>query len=595
MCYLLETKNDPQVTKMTQKFEFIATRTIEKPSLKSSTYYASIGSDGNREPDLDGKPYPVSSPSNTDDADIVTDSNMSVTVGMNEHDRIVAESADDALPTETVDEVSEPQLRKERLSDKFRKWHEDELKLYSESDWPQRSAQSTVSSSPRRSVDDQDAVNVNQTEAGSLLLDFGGGQTSDVVASEETEGEPSTLIGDDQETLDLTDDILQRNLVETGRSDEFDMFEDPDGTSSKIVDVKDDVQDIDFSQVVERNRLDRPEERPSDSQLFSEDSYNIDRVEPRIRSTAKRGTYCGLSPPQMESANADLGEVDLEGPAAERSVTTIDPGLAPDSELGPDVEARFDSEMREPEDRAIRPDELQYEEQLQMMARDVDDLQQEVDTTVNSRELETTDEIVVETKVTEVKTVLMHLGESGNISVMETTEVKTDTDMKETKKIVERDEVAVSHRSDRKHSDFVPLSPSPSPGGSLPSRTPDRQSPSTSLLYGDSVDKLTEADLADSVGDIRPGVGVDAGLYVAICLYEPETDDVMSLHEGEFLEILEDTAADWWLVKKTFDGREGYVPAHYLRDKHVDDRMMEEEVVKQMDTIYVESSKTVFK
>lgn len=201
--------------------------------------------------------------------------------------------------------------------------------------------------------------------------------------------------------------------------------------------------------------------------------------------------------------------------------------------------------------------------------------------------------------MTEVKTVLMHLGESGNISVVETTEVKTDTDMKETKKILERDEVAVSHRTDRKPSDyssFIPLSPSPSPAGSIRSKTPDRHSPSASLVACDSVERLLEADLAEvrgSAGDLRQGVGVDAGLYVAICPYEPETEDVMSLHEGEYLEILEDAAEDWWLVKKSFDGREGYVPAQYLRDKQSDDRMVEEEVSKQMDKVYVDSSKEI--
>ena len=65
----------------------------------------------------------------------------------------------------------------------------------------------------------------------------------------------------------------------------------------------------------------------------------------------------------------------------------------------------------------------------------------------------------------------------------------------------------------------------------------------------------------------------------------------MSLHEGEFVDLLEDTAEDWWLVKKSFDGREGYVPAQYLRDKQSDDRMIEEEVARQMDTIDVDSSK----
>jgi len=629
-------QSDPQVTKMTQKFEFIATRTIEKPSMKSSTYYASIDSGGNMKQNLGGKPSPVSDQPmkllDTDDVDSTVESRMPVGVGIEKDEHYPAESSDNSVTTETVDEVSAVPPKKEKLSEKFRKWHKDELKLYSDSDWSQRSAQSTSSSSPHHSVDERadadwnEASRPNETESGSLLLDFGGGQPSEVAASNEKEGEPSMLSSDGHEALDLTDDMLQRNLVETGRSDEFDMFADPVGSSSKTVDVKDEEQDIDFSQVVERNRLDRGDDRSSDSQIFSTQSPNIDRVEPKIRRSSRKSITEDLSHLHKEIVNADSKNVDLEEPAAEKTPATMDPGdgldsqpgpvsrdaqqgtistqpgpISTDAQQGPVVGTRFGGEVTEPQEHAITPEQLHYEDQLQKLARDVDALQQEVDTTVNSRELETTDEIVVETKVTEVKTVLMHLGESGNISVMETTEVKTDTDMKEIKKILERDEVSVSHRSDRKQSDnssFVPLSPSPSPAGSLRSRTPDRHSPSASLVHSDSVEKLLEADLAvtrDIVGDIRPGTGVDAGLYVAICPYEPETDDVMSLHEGEFLEVLEDTAEDWWLVKKSFDGREGYVPAQYLRDKHADDRMVEEEVAKQMENINVDSSKKIFR
>jgi len=583
--------------------------------MKSSTYYSSIDSGGNKELDLGGKPIPVSDRT-TRLAD--ADSRMPVSVEASEEDRRVAATGDDSVPAETVDKVYVAQPKKDKLSEKFRKWHEGELKLYSDSDRSERS-------SPRHSVDEQANAGWNEVsrpdeiEAGS-------------VASDEKEGEPNMLSGRGHETLDLTDDMLRRNLAESGRSDEYDMFEDPDGTGSKIVDAKDEEQDIDFSQVVERNRF---EEKPPDSQPFSEQLPFVDRVDHVFRRSSKRGIFEDLPQPQKESVGNQLEEkpsdsevlseqlpfvervdhivrrsskkeifqdlsqpekesvstgrqdLDLEGPAESGDVL--------DSRYGPVVETRrFGEKIGEPEERVVRPEQLEREEQLQTMARDVDALQQEVDTTVNSRELETTDEIVVETKVTEVKTVLMHLGESGDISVMETTEVKTDTDMKETKKILERDEVAVSHR---RQPDFLPLSPSPSPAGSFRSRTPDRHSPPTSLVLSDSVEKLVEADLAevrDAVIDIRPTVGVDAGLYVAICPYEPETEDVMSLHEGEFLEILEDTAYDWWLVKKSFDGREGYVPAQYLRDKHADDRMVEEEVAKQLDKVYVDSSKKNF-
>ena len=673
VCVLqLETKNDLQVTKMTQKFEFIATRKIEKPAMKSSTYYASIG----REPDHGGRTTGPHSTPVTDAVDSFTGSWNRPAESRVMKEEKKTDSDDKIIVAETVDRVSLPPVKRDKLSEKFRKWQEDESKLYSDTDYSPRSPGSTSTASDtwsQQTVEELVDVGPNivlgpdETRA-----DTDGELTSRDVAAEEREGEPVTRNSHipEPETLDLTDDILQRNLVDDGRTDESDTFEDTIVKSSKAVDVKDNDQDVDLSQMVESNWPDgKIQEIPSESQPISKEPSNVDRMERRISLSSSRGVVrevpcdsrlsskeqdipCDSELVAKEPSTVDRIErrVSLstsravvpnlhclqneplitDGKVFDRSesenlllVTDSEPDL--NTQPGPVAETVFGGETTEPQEclvrphsqtltedagdslvldtrlepqeLAIRPHQLQYEEELQRMARDADALQQEVDTTVNSRELETTDEIVVETKVTETKTVLMHLGESGNISVMETTEVKTDTDMKETKKILERDEVAVSHRSSRSDfSPFIPLSPSPSPAGSLRSKTPDRQSPSGSLKASDSVEKLTEADLAEdraALGDARPEVGVDAGLYVAICPYDPETDDVMSLHEGEFLEVLEDTAVDWWLVKKSFDGREGYVPAQYLRDKQTDDRMIEEELAKQMDKIDFDSSKEV--
>jgi len=606
VCCRLETKADPQVTKMTQKFEFIATRTIEKPPLKSSTYYSTIDSGG-----IGDLPDPSrSSDRLTDTGDV--DSLFPET---SKDERQAAESAE--AVTETVAESPMARPKKEKLSEKFRKWQEDELKLYSDSDecQPLRTAQSS-SSAPHEPADSDwnEVPQPDTLDAGSLPLDSSGsGQEPDLVGLNDREGDtmPSTLDGHDHEIFDLSDDMLQRNLVESDRADDYDMFEnDPNATSSEVCDaaVKDDGEepDIDFSQVVERNLLERPEEKqqtPADLQTHSEPS--LDRIEHKSDRSVKRRISRDLSQLQKEAAVKDLETekplvtvdfVNVVEDSQEKFPATVDSGEVPDSHgeaiagTGEEINVPAEREMETVDENgelAIIPDQLAYEDQLRMLARDADDaVQQEVDTTVKSRELETTDEIVVETKVTEVKTVLMHLGESGNISVMETTEVKTDTDMKETKKILERDEVAVTHRK-QQTPDYVPLSPSPSPAGSLRSRTPDRHSPA--LIHGDSVEKLAESDLVDIRSGLEPAV------YVAICPYEPETEDVMSLHEGEFLEVLEDTAEDWWLVRKSFDSREGYVPAQYLRDKHADDRMIEDEVAKQMDLkIYVDSSKALF-
>lgn len=581
MCSLIEMKNDPQVTKMTQKFEFIATRTIEKPPMKSSTYYASIESGGNEEPDVPGMTSRVDErPSTLPDVDNVESSSaslnreteMSADVEMNKDDHVT--ESDDAAVAQAMDEDSVTQPAKEKLSKKFRRWQETESLLYSDLELSQNYPESSVivsdSSSSQNNVDQSEILTQPSGEPGILLFDIGGGQLLEMIDTGEKDDKlvPASGRHVRETSSDLTDDILERNLEVTDRNDTFDGRVE---TDLKISGMKYEEQDIDLSQIVEYNRPSRVEEKPHDYHLFDHEPLHVDRVESRTSVNSRGGIYQEKSTESTDSEH------------------TLDP------EGSPVVKTR---EMSEPEERTIRPHQLLYEDQLQMMARDADELQQEVDTTVNSRDLETTDEIVVATKVTEVKTVLMQLGESGNISVMETTEVKTDTDMKETKKILERDEVVVSHSSDHKASDvapFVPLSPSPSPAGSLRSRTPDRHSPSALLAASDSVEKLETAvtDSRDTVAETWLGVGVDAGLYVAICPYEPETDDVMSLHEGEFLEMLEDAAEDWWLVKKSFDGREGYVPAQYLRDKQSDDRILEAEVAKQMNSISIDSSKAL--
>lgn len=798
-------KNDSNVTKMTQKFEFIATKTIEKPPLKSSTYYASIESGASCDKDFGGKTI-----SDADGASASPQDGASVDVSAASSAEMTP--ADFALKSDvpsatTADEVSAARQRRDKLSEKFRRWQDDESKLYAASENSAQSPRSTSAvfyqtAPPDVDVDRQGALRPLDAETGSSLpvadeheramipphelqcpdqlsLDVDAlRQEVDVTAKsrelettdreqpiemdicEVQEGEPNP-----HNALDLTDDILERNLVDAARNDERDGCEDEVETSSTVSDSKDEEQDVDLSQIVERNLPDDVEPL-SFQALGNEEPISVDQVEPRVTVSGGRAVFQDVSVQPKKSIDAERTDVvDRDEPTGEKFPENADshrdnldtepgvceiglgnevsipeelhqqtlssvpvvkldlelgdeirldgkspepqefvpqtvsavPGDDLNEQVGPDVVARFDQKISEPEERivtppadsenlletqpapvdetrfgsevtepqelmvkpdpqaeisddgdvvsettfiqgvteplatmarpdlqaeitdagnvldgdqvptdettfdseipdllerAIKPYQLQYRDQL---PGDVDALQQEVDTTVNSRELETTDEIVVETKVTETKTVLMHLGESGNISVMETTEVKTDTDMKETKKILERDEVAVSHRLEHKPSadrasPFIPLSPSPSPAGSL-SKTPDRHSPAASLgAAGDAVEKLVEADFSEARHP-RSSVGVDAGLYVAICPYDPESDDVMSLHEGEFLEILHDAAEDWWLVKKSFDGREGYVPAQYLRDKQTDDRMIEEEVAKQMDRIFADTSK----
>jgi len=657
---------------MTQKFEFIATRTIEKPALKSSTYYASV--DRGARDTTDQHPDVVDQPSGfADSVDplagglIGPAENSELTSVEKKEEEGALESVDDVVPAEAVD-VS--QAKNDKLSEKFRQWQQDQL----DSDFEWSSSKSPKSDSPPRQIDLGD---VGRREDGLKAVETREDQLYSEVAVV-AEGEPTH--GAERASLDITDDILERNLT---AYDVSDMFDDAVETSSRASDLKD---EVDLSPMVERNW---PAEGPHDAKI-----HLIDQLDQRVGLGSSRGTMQDdilpgpVESPELTSMEKDEEKVVLESvdslvlehkepetgkpssekldveierksssSSSEETVREVIPphkeaertgGTAADREesesgrLSPDVvrdsavdelERRSSSssseltvleisplrvstdekwfDLREPAsaeksdetsvgvgqspdaegqrvsgsgaaetgdqlELSIRPDRLEFDGELAMMVGGGGGgVEQEVETTVSSRELETTDEIVVETKVTETRTVLMQLAETGSISVLETTELKTDTDMKETRKVREHDEVAVSHRSSRPAAaDLIPLSPSPSPAGSLRSRTPDRQSPS-----------------ADSAADVA-GLGVDAGLYVAVCPYEPETDDVMSLHEGEYVELVDDAAADdWWLVRKSFDGREGYVPAQYLRDKHADDAMIEDEVARQMDAVDLDSSK----
>ena len=92
---------------MTQKFEFIATQTIEKPPMKSSTYYSNIVSGRNEEQDLDGRTsfiddQPTSLP-DSDDVDSSAESSVSADVRTIEDHG--AESGDDVVQMEPVDEA----------------------------------------------------------------------------------------------------------------------------------------------------------------------------------------------------------------------------------------------------------------------------------------------------------------------------------------------------------------------------------------------------------------------------------------------------------------------------------------------------------
>ena len=73
--------------------------------------------------------------------------------------------------------------------------------------------------------------------------------------------------------------------------------------------------------------------------------------------------------------------------------------------------------------------------------------------------------------------------------------------------------------------------------------------------------------------------------YIALGNYLAESDEVMSLREGEQVTILDDGHGEWWMARRETTGEEGWVPKGYLAtaeqyDEHL--RSQLEEVVKEM-------------
>ncbi|XP_033111500.1 titin-like [Anneissia japonica] len=69
--------------------------------------------------------------------------------------------------------------------------------------------------------------------------------------------------------------------------------------------------------------------------------------------------------------------------------------------------------------------------------------------------------------------------------------------------------------------------------------------------------------------------------FVALGSYLAESDEVMSIREGEDLHILDSTHGDWWLVRKS-TGEEGWVPSSYLVSTEQYEEHLEEELANSM-------------
>ena len=219
-------------------------------------------------------------------------------------------------------------------------------------------------------------------------------------------------------------------------------------------------------------------------------------------------------------------------------------------------------------------------------------LQQEIDKSTKTEETEVSDEITVETRVTEVKTLKMEMGPSGSVSVSETTEVHTDTELQEHKVTKEKEELVVTHKTDRKAVEDHSRSPTMSPAPPYSPRNKHERSferpPSRHSLPRDS--DLEQSFTNGSLLDIQH-IDSTPLYFVAISPYEPESDEVMSLHEGEQVEILDDAQEDWWLVRKRWNNAEGWVPGQYLQEKGDYDDVIDQRLMDLMKNLPSEPSK----
>ncbi|XP_071495626.1 uncharacterized protein [Diadema antillarum] len=96
---------------------------------------------------------------------------------------------------------------------------------------------------------------------------------------------------------------------------------------------------------------------------------------------------------------------------------------------------------------------------------------------------------------------------------------------------------------------------------------------------------VVEEEKTETVETVMVVEPSEATTYIAIGNYLAESDQVMSMREGEQLTILDDSHGEWWMARRDATGEEGWVPKGYLAtavqyDDHL--RSQLEEVVKEM-------------
>ena len=224
-------------------------------------------------------------------------------------------------------------------------------------------------------------------------------------------------------------------------------------------------------------------------------------------------------------------------------------------------------------------------------------------------ETETVDEITVETKVTEVKTVRMSMTHKGDVSVEETTEVLTDTGLKETRKTTKTEETTTNRSTEvyrpitstttRSNSSYAASEASVDDSGSMLAieavggNTTDGDSvmeidKNSVVSHDDTMrsDDVFEHDVDNEDDDAYEAMDI----MRAVCAYEPENDDALSLHEGESVELINSSDESWWRIRKLFDSRQGNVPAAYLKSKKEYEKLVEEVLNNHIEKMSADTS-----
>lgn len=282
----------------------------------------------------------------------------------------------------------------------------------------------------------------------------------------------------------------------------------------------------------------------------------------------------------------------------------------PGDNILPELQVVTTSDAKLDEDKSVFKIEPEYVP-AQIDPEALMKFSQEVDKTVRTDEKEVFDEVTIETTVREVRTVNMVFGGLGQVSVEDITDIQTETGLTEQTTTREKEETVMTKKQLNTSFDGFPLQTS-SPNVSLLSIRPQlgpmspglgKSEPSTphSPSYHRPLKSQEEYVVyppgASAKGPVSPldlvGQSAEKGVYIAVTAYEPENDDVLSLHEGEKLELLDDNHEDWWLVRKVFDKREGLVPGHYLREKGEYEGLVEQALSKIIERL-PSTSKIIF-